>query len=272
MQNQNVNQGSIIPGLQASDQKALLEKYKHQEELSAAREQEKNSGDYYEDVVPKEVTPQIQQPRPVQHVAREIEELDKELITQPAQSKRQSTFLDPDTGEETFYVKNVSNGHVVIEDLEVERVPVGGCVDLLEYLDITDVKKSRELRKAINGKQGTQLLKRLTPEEWEQEVDRSYVNRQKIEHYKKQAEIRAQSGLATPTMEKVRGVVKAKLEKLRLGTESDTPSAGITPVEFMTWVGSYDITINELDYILGATTDQDIRLFVLERKKQLQAQ
>jgi len=106
-----------------------------------------------------------------------IAELEKELgiyDSMPTSKKgaEAKSFLD-EFGDETFYVENVSNGHVVISDVDMDKIPRGKVLDLLRFAPIESLKKSRDLRVAMSGYGGTRLLKRLTPVEYMQRMERA---------------------------------------------------------------------------------------------------
>lgn len=185
---------------------------------------------------------------------------------QPSISKS-NPWIDPITGDETWYVQNISNGHVVISDIEMDAIKKGSCVDLLELAVLEDIKKSRDIKRAINTNSSKPLLKRLTPEQYADYNIKKEENAKRIEQYKQQAALRAAAGATNDRLkEKVRGVVLAKLEKLRLGTETDTPALGITPVEFIMWAENASLSLDEISYILGSTTDKDVRSFMFTLK------
>lgn len=185
------------------------------------------------------------------------------------------SFFD-DFGEETFYVKNVSNGIVVISDLDrgsngsigENKIARGATVDLLTQYDLETIKKSRELRMALSGR-GTQLLlKRLTPEEYLAEITRQAIDQEKIEQFKVMAELKASIPGQNKAKKAIRPVIESKLLQLQL-SYSDTPNKGITPVEFIQWVNTEKLTLDELEYILSGVDDKDIRMFVHAKKQDL---
>jgi len=97
---------------------------------------------------------------------------------------------------------------------------------------------------------------------------RELQTKKKIDQYRQLAEARAQSQTPGEEPESIRPLIDSKLEKLRLGYGSD-PTKGISPVEFMEWIRTETLTMSELDYILGSVQDKDVRLFILEKKKQV---
>lgn len=181
----------------------------------------------------------------------------------PSYSPKQNPWLDPNTGDESWFIRNISNGHVVISDIEMDVIKRGEAVDLLELASIEDIKKSRDLKRAISGAKGTSLLERLTPEQYDKLTLEKQNNEKKIAQYKQQSELRAKNGITPEQLKgKVRGVVLSKMEKLRLSLESATPELGISPVEFMSWAGTAGLTVPELSYILSGVTDREVRAYV----------
>lgn len=177
------------------------------------------------------------------------------------------SFLD-DLGDETFYVQNTSNGHVLVTDLEL-KIPRGKTLDLLKFCDLESIKKSKDIRVALahNPKSGP-MIKRLTPSEYLTKMDQEYKESVKIENFKKTSALRAAQGNTGDNkyMEPVKPVVYDKLNKLKL-SYSDTPHKGISPVEFAQWVQTEDLNKADLDQILAQIDDNELRILVNERKK-----
>ena len=144
----------------------------------------------------------------------------------------------------------------------------GATVDLLEQYDLETLKKSRELRVAMSGRGGGKvLLQRLTPEEFLKEIEQEVANKEKIEQFRVMAELKAGTG-QNKAKKPIRPVIEAKMLQLQL-SYSDTPHKGITPVEFIQWVNTEQLTLDELDYILSGVDDKDIRMFVHSKKQDL---
>lgn len=172
-------------------------------------------------------------------------------------SSSAKTFLD-DMGDETFYVENISNGHVVISDIDMDKVARGSVIDLLQFGDIDTIKKSRDLRVALSGHGSAKLLKRLTPEEYLDKIEKQLSNKRKIELFRAKADMEKDTYKAP---DPVRPIIESKLEKLRL--------RALSPIEFIEWIQTEQLTISELDRIQGEVQDNDIRMFILERKKEI---
>lgn len=266
--NASIDRDAILAKYEAQQKAAQLAAQKKLQELSETKLSPTPSTPIVS--VEKDETPQATAPT----MKDKIAELEKELgmyDSMPTSKKTTDakSFLD-EFGDETFYVENISNGHVVISDIDMPKIPRGGVYDLLKFSDIETLKKSRDLRTALSGYGSEKLLRRLTPEEYIQRIEREVQNRKRIEQYRQLAELRALSGQTaeSTTEEPHRPIIDSKLEKLRLGMGSD-PTKGISPVEFMEWVRTEKLSLSELDYILGSVQDKDIRMFILEKKKQV---
>lgn len=290
----SLNEPVFDPSLKnLSDPTILMQKLQQQEALAKVQETkislqdtvgnlsvgvDAEEDDFVDiDVDPEELEKKVQTTIKDDHIRKleaELAELRSSLRTTPSTSlntpRRPSgnPYTDPLTGDETWYVQNISNGHVVISDIPMDAIKRGQTVDLLELSSLEDIKKSRDIRRALSSNtHGKTLLKRLTPEEYDDVLLRQEETTKKIAIYKQNAAIRAASGeMKDQIKSKVRGVVLSKLEKLRLGVESDTPALGITPVEFISWAENAALTVAELNYILGSTTDREVRSHALSLK------
>jgi hypothetical protein len=201
---------------------------------------------------------------------QKIEAIEKELkIDNQVSSghKPGSMFID-EFGEETFFIKNISTGHVTLEDIDLPKISRGEVIDLLKYTDIDTLKRSPELRSCLSGAKGRQLLKRLTPEQYLVEIERILNSQKKIDQYRVYAKLKAATGESTKDEAKIRPVVLSKIEKYSLG-QGEHPEKGITPIELMEWISIEDLSVNELDYILSAIDDAEVRMFVQQKKRDI---
>jgi hypothetical protein len=197
-------------------------------------------------------------------------------------------YLD-DFGSETFYVKNISNGHVAISDIDV-TVQRGKSEDLLKYADLESIKKSRDLRAAIGydkkpNPYKRSLLLRLTPEEYEIEKTKELQNKQKVDQFKQnQAVIHAQQQQAQPynavtqqpilqpQTPRIRPTVLSKLEKLRLSSVPENAHLGLAPEEFVEWAVTESLSIEELDFIIShpnVVNNPNIRTALYEKRSEM---
>jgi len=222
--------------------------------------------------LPKPATPVITESAPAS-IRERINQMEAKLgINDSMASSRNynaQTFLD-NFGDETFYVSNISNGHVLVTDLDL-KIPRGQTLDLLKFCDLDAIKKSRDIRVALaNNPHAGPMIKRLTPEEYLNKMDQAYNEKVKIENFKKISQLRQASGQTSDNryMEPVKAVVYDKLNKLKL-SYSDTPHKGISPVEFAQWVQTENLGKADLDQILAQIDDNDLRILVNERKKLL---
>lgn len=186
-------------------------------------------------------------------------------ITSKSNSPYARSFID-EFGDETFYVENISNGHVVISDLDMEKIPRGKVLDLLKFADLETIKKSRDLRVALSGYGTEKLLKRLTPEEYMLKMEAELRRHKQTQQMRLQAEVNSQ--YASEPEPDVRPIIESKLEKLRLFYTKESHK-GITPIEFIEWLATEKLTLAELDYISGSVQQKDIKLYILEKKQQL---
>ena len=196
------------------------------------------------------------------------------------------TFMDS-TGQETFYVKNVSGSHVVISDIKMDKIKVGTAVDLLRHASLEDLKKSRDLRVALGGIGKDKWLHRLTEAQYLEEKRMEYANKQKVDAMRRQESMRvnsqAQNQQAEPlphertpqmrTANRIRPVIEAKLGKLSLRDDPNPENAmlAMTAIEFVQWVQAENLNHVEIDHMLGhpvVARDQSIRVALLEKKRQ----
>jgi len=203
-------------------------------------------------------------------------------------------FID-DFGAETYYVQNISNGHVAISDIDV-TVQRGKSEDLLKYANLEDIKKSRDLRAAIGydkkpNPYKRSLLLRLTPEEYEIEKTKELHNKQKIDQFKQnQAVVHAQQQQAQQTQQtqaynaitqqpilqpqtpRIRPTVLSKLEKLRLSSVPENAHLGMAPEEFVEWAVTENLSIEELDFIIShpnVVNNSNIRTALYQKRGEM---
>lgn len=218
-------------------------------------------------------------------IKSKIKEYEEKLRGIP-ETQDEATFRDS-TGNETYYVKNISGQHVVVSDINLDKVKVGVSVDLLESASLEDLKKSRDLRSALGGIGKNKLFQRLTETQYLEEIRKEYNDKQKIEAIRRQENVRANAQAKgqqqepmpherTPqsftTANKIRPVVDAKLGKLSLrdDPEPENSRLAMTSIEFIQWIQGEPLNQLELDHILGHPTvsrDQSIRVALLEKKR-----
>lgn len=218
-----------------------------------------------------------------------IEALEQELgergqDTSKATPKAKA-FID-EYGNETWYVKNLSNGHISISDLDI-TIKRGRCDDLLKFANIEDIKKSRDLRAATSDVENRVLLKRLTPEEYLDEKQKEVATKRKIQDFKntqaytavqaQQQQTQAvnattQQRSPTPQTPRIRPAVLSKLEKLRLSSVPESAHLGLSSEEFVEWALTEDLSSEELDFIAthpNVVNNSNIRTAVFKRKSEL---
>lgn len=201
-------------------------------------------------------------------------------------------YLD-DFGAETYYVKNISNGHVSVSDIDV-TIKRGRSEDLLKFAELEDIKKSRDLRAAIgydkkpNPYKKTLLL-RLTPEQYEEEKIKELRNKQKIDQFKQNQAVAhaqhqqlqqqpqtqnaiTQQTILQPQTPRIRPTVLSKLEKLRLASVPENAHLGLAPEEFVEWAVTEDLSIEELDFIIShpnVVNNPNIRTALYEKRSEI---
>jgi hypothetical protein len=215
-----------------------------------------------------------------------------QLSNADTMTARAKAFLD-EFGNETFYVKNVSDGHVVMSHIGVNIgslegtdivVKRGMIADLLEYAALEDIKKSRDVKTMCAGKKPK--LQRLTPEEFAEEGERIANNKVLIDEiranqiYEKQMREQQQNPNARQNVQrpqstsKIRPIVLSKLEKLRISSDSINAHLGMTPVDFAEWAVTENLNIEELEFLAThpfVIQYNDVRAAVYDRIKDMQS-
>jgi len=219
----------------------------------------------------------------IEEIERELGESSKSVTEVTAKAK---VFMD-EYGNETFYVKNNSNGHVVISDLDM-NVLRGKSEDLLRYATLDDLKKSRDLRNMLAGDLGKSMLQRLTPEEYLEAKKIELDNKRRIEQMKiSQAQVSQQAQQAQnqqqvnlphnppplqPTTPRIRPTVLSKLEKLRLSSVPESAHLGMTSIEFTQWALTEDLNVEELDFIIthpNVVQNSEIRTALYDKRSKM---
>jgi hypothetical protein len=219
--------------------------------------------------------------------------LEGQTTSEKSVTPKAATYLD-DFGAETYYVKNISNGHVSVSDIDL-TVKRGKSEDLLKFAALEDIKKSRDLRAAVgydkkSGPYSQTLLLRLTPEEYEIEKIKELQNKQKIDQFKQnQANIYAhqqtqqqqqtqtynaitQQKIAQPQTPRIRPTVLSKLEKLRLSSVPENAHLGLAPEEFVEWAITENLSLEELDFIIShpnVINNSNIRTALYEKRSEI---
>jgi hypothetical protein len=227
-----------------------------------------------------------------QGISSKIEELEIALGESQAinTSPKRTGIFNDDLGNETFYIKNISNGHVTVKGLKENDpdivIRVGDCVDLLKDRTLEELKSLRDLRAACDEYSERPLLKRLTPEEYYEEKKKRLQSKKIIERERENmaaASMAAQQQqqttqtmnavtqqrVAQPQTPRIRPMILSKLEKLRLSTDPINAHLGWTSEEFVDWAVNADLNNEELDYIISnpvVVNYNNIRTALLEKK------
>ena len=184
-------------------------------------------------------------------------------------SIKSRSYIDPDTGSPTFYVKNFGNTRLYFSKLALKINP-GEAKDLTEEMDVDSLNKDPELRKFLaNGKK----LRRLTREEFDHEraIDEDTNNR--IAIMRQDQEERAKNPTANQQAQTkpISVLVKSKVMLLKKFYDKDPNIAktGLTPIEFIKWARNAEFQSNDIDHVLSEIDDPDVKSFMFKRKKEL---
>jgi len=199
-------------------------------------------------------------------VAEQLRQLEEEerKINRPQQTQqyrapqaempaRAKSFLD-EFGNETWYVENISDGHIALSDLDI-TIPRNKVANLLGPKSLEELRKSSDLRLNVSGETERPMLKRLTPEE--------FLEKRRIEIQQKKQIAQMKAGVnangtqvqnpnnpqqLTP---RIRPTVLSKLEKLRLYSVPGNAHLGLTPIEFAQWALSENLSYAELEFVIS---------------------
>lgn len=218
-------------------------------------------------VAPVFVEPVVQQelPRKIS-VAEQLRQLEEEerKINRPQQAQqyrvpqaempaRAKSFLD-EFGNETWYVENISDGHIALSDLDI-TIPRNKVVTLLGPKSLEELRKSSDLRLNVSGETERPMLRRLTPEE--------FLEKRRIEIQQKKQIAQMKAGVSANGTQvqnpnnpqqltpRIRPTVLSKLEKLRLYSVPGNAHLGLTPVEFAQWASSENLSHAELEFVIS---------------------
>jgi len=223
-------------------------------------------------------------PAPQRSIQDQIQEVESKLGEAPQNiadvTARAKAFLD-EYNDETFYVENQSNGHIVISDMDI-TIKRAKCEDLLKFATLEDLKKSRDLRAMLASAGLRPMLKRLTQEEYLVKKKREYDNKRVVEQMKTQHAQTAQQNPQQPQAQpqqpqqvtpRINPTILSKLEKLRLSTVPESAHLGLTPPEFIEWVLTESLSSEELDFVAShpnVVHNNEIRTAVYQRKSEIE--
>lgn len=203
----------------------------------------------------------------VDSLVSEAEELNASSASKPKIKNR--SYLDQDTGFETFYVKNKGSTRLRFSKINLS-IGRGEIMDLLTIASIEDLNHNPELRNFLsNGKK----LVRLTKEEYEHEqalLEEMLKRKEQAQYDQDRRLAKAMSGEAQEERP-IRPAVSRKVNMLLnfLGSDPAKAKTGMDQVSFCHWASTEDFQENEIDFIIGATNDSEIRSFMYKRKKEL---
>jgi hypothetical protein len=192
-----------------------------------------------------------------ENLTEKIKSLQNELGYFKADTKANSAgeFLD-DYGNDTWYVKNLTNTHVVLDIEGMEKISKNAYVDLLAMTSLENIQKSQSIRKCFN--EG--LLKRITPAEFFEALTNQAENKKRAEYITRddtKDEVKKDS---------IRIVVKTKVEKYKGFLQN---GIGITTTDFLAWIQNEPLSEEEVEYCMSATTDKDIRTLLIRKKQDI---
>jgi len=222
-------------------------------------------------------------------IKSKIAEIERELgsLTAEPVAESELTYRDS-TGNETFYVKNICGGHYIIGDMQIDKIPAGKAVDLLQMASLEDLKKSRTLRKALRGVGSDRTLQRLTEREYLEEKRKELENKKRLDILQQQDQLRRMNQPQQQQQREllpherqfepslasrgIRPAIESRLGKLSLRTDNnpDNRKQAMSGYEFIAWVQQERLTHAEIENIMGhpsVVNDHDIRAALLEKKR-----
>jgi hypothetical protein len=228
-------------------------------------------------------------PQKADAIKSKIAEIERELgsLTADPVAESELTYRDS-TGNETFYVKNICGGHYILSDMQMDKIPAGKSVDLLQMASLEELKKSRDLRKAIRGIGSERTLQRLTEREYLEEKRKELENKKRLDILQQQDQLRRMNQPNPQQQQQllpherqfepnlanrgIRPAIEARLGKLALRTDSnaDNRRQAMSSYEFIAWLQQERLTHAEIENIMGhpsVVNDHDIRAALLEKKK-----
>jgi len=227
--------------------------------------------------------------RKTDEIKARIAKIERELGDGASLSAPESDMTYRDSsGNETFYAKNICGKHFVLSDIQIDKIPVGKSVDLLQMASMEDLKKSRDLRKALRGIGSERTLQRLTEREYLEEKTRELDNKKRLNIVQQQEQLRR---LQQPSQDQqqqtlphersfdpslmstgIRPAIEARLGKLSLRSDKDPENRrqAMSSYEFISWVQQERFTHAEIEQIMShpsVVNDHDIRASLLEKKR-----
>jgi len=183
-----------------------------------------------------------------------------ETATNGNATQVKKTFFDED-GELSFYVKNASQGDVMISDLGI-NIPLLGVMDLRERFDVEVLKKSPGLREAMSPR--ANWLKRIQREEYEKLLvlqakreGRILEQKRKVKQVDEAKALATNEGKIKEVKVNLRPKIESMVQKYRLFVKGEDQTVG--QEDMLTFVQTIDLTNDEKSYILGVITDPQIR-------------
>jgi hypothetical protein len=222
-------------------------------------------------------------------IKSKIAEIERELggLTAEPVSESEMTYRD-NSGNETFYVKNICGRHYILSDTQIDKIPAGKSVDLLQMASMEDLRKSRNLRKAVRGVGTERTLQRLTEREYLEEKRRELESKKRMAIMQQQDQLKRMNQPQQQQEQQllpherqfdsslssrgIRPAIEARLGKLALRTDTNSENRrqAMSSYEFISWVMQERLSHAEIENIMGhpsVVNDHDIRAALLEKKK-----
>ena len=195
-----------------------------------------------------------------------------------------------ETGENTYYVRNISNGHVVLTDPDL-TIRQGDVIDLLVAINYDEIKNWQSFRTALRPP--TPMLKRITEVEYFQIMQERAEMQRKVKAAEQQDLIRKQqmqqnnpmgqntnNPMANPAPmintgePRIKTAILVQLNNLELSQSPnpDNNKFGITSMAFIEWLMRETLTQDELDYLLTyplLSNKHDIKAAILQKKNMI---
>ena len=249
-----------------------------------------------------EASQNIVAPKIVSPVVSENQSLKEKIAKLEVESGR-TNYLMPtsstqsyksETGEDTYYVKNISNGHVTLNgnkqgDPDVV-VRLGEVLDLLKYMNYDELVKWHDLRSAVHSTTNP-TLKRITEIEYFNIMQQKQEMSMKVKAAEQQDAIKRMQMQQNnpmgqnnpmqnprPNMDfsepKIRTAVMVQLNNLELAKSPDPEKNkfGSTNMAFIEWMMREMLTQEELDFLLTQpilADKHDIKAAIISKKNMI---
>ena len=157
-------------------------------------------------------------------------------------------------------------------DKAIPSLPPGGVIDFSRYFDKEeDILNYQAIQKYENPQTVEKMIRRLTPEEYERELDKKRAAQQaKIEHINSNRK----TGNEKPD-DKVSAHVEFKVNEYLSWVskkDEDKQKSSYSKVDFTSWINDWTFTDAEFRFITYQVKDPEILRVLMERKQEQAAQ